>query len=693
MLVTASVSGTPTSEATTLLTLKNYVLGGNAATATKLAAPVTINGVSFDGSSNITITATVATATTATKLATPTLINGVSFDGSASSYTIPITSLAWSALTSVPTTIAGFGITDAVSLTNTATLTNKTLTQPIISSISNSGLLTLPTTTDTLVGRSTTDTLTNKTINGSNNTLTNIPNSALTNNSVTINGTTVALGGSATISLADQYSLTIGNGLTSTSSTFNGTAAVTFYLTASSSSQLGGVLIPAVATSGITNSNGTIGLAQATSSQIGAVKVDGTSITASAGVITANAGALSGTTLNSTVVSSSLTSFGSSPTLSSPVVTTGVTTSSTTFSLYNTTATTINAFGAATTISIGASTGGGNSRGGVTTINNDLTVSGNLTINGTTTTTNTETVTSINSTGAIGANSSLGITTNQTIIPLLNTTATTINFGGAATALNIGASTGTTTVNNGLTVTGTATLNGSTSVNGNMTYATSTQIAGDFDNATVNSRTVFTTKTTNANPGVYVVPNGTATAASWQAANSSNLTNASKILIATNGTTDVQLVSGVNGSGTYLPLSFYNGGSQQMQLSTTGVLNFTNPTLTTASTGTATIFNTSATTINAYGAATTINEGAPGVTYYVGQSTGNSTFSVLGNTSSGTATVTTNVTTGTVNLFSGVTGTVNIGNTGSTTNFAGTIKQNGVVVPNLTTVLAYQLAL
>jgi len=540
MLVTASVSGTPTSEATTLLTLKNYVLGGNAATATKLAAPVTINGVSFDGSSNITITATVATATTATKLATPTLINGVSFDGSASSYTIPITSLAWSALTSVPTTIAGFGITDAVSLTNTATLTNKTLTQPIISSISNSGLLTLPTTTDTLVGRSTTDTLTNKTINGSNNTLTNI-------------------------SLADQYSLTIGNGLTSTSSTFNGTAAVTFYLTASSSSQLGGVLIPAVATSGITNSNGTIGLAQATSSQIGAVKVDGTSITASAGVITANAGALSGTTLNSTVVSSSLTSFGSSPTLSSPVVTTGVTTSSTTFSLYNTTATTINAFGAATTISIGASTGGGNSRGGVTTINNDLTVSGNLTINGTTTTTNTETVTSINSTGAIGANSSLGITTNQTIIPLLNTTATTINFGGAATALNIGASTGTTTVNNGLTVTGTATLNGSTSVNGNMTYATSTQIAGDFDNATVNSRTVFTTKTTNANPGVYVVPNGTATAASWQAANSSNLTNASKILIATNGTTDVQLVSGVNGSGTYLPLSFYNGGSQQMQ--------------------------------------------------------------------------------------------------------------------------------
>jgi hypothetical protein len=44
------------------------------------------------------------------------------------------------------------------------TLTNKTLTTPVISSISNTGTLTLPTDTDTLVGRATTDTLTNKTL-------------------------------------------------------------------------------------------------------------------------------------------------------------------------------------------------------------------------------------------------------------------------------------------------------------------------------------------------------------------------------------------------------------------------------------------------------------------------------------------------------------------------------------------------
>lgn len=54
------------------------------------------------------------------------------------------------------TTIVG---TDA-----TQTLTNKTLTAPVISTISNTGTLTLPTSTDTLVGRATTDTLTNKTL-------------------------------------------------------------------------------------------------------------------------------------------------------------------------------------------------------------------------------------------------------------------------------------------------------------------------------------------------------------------------------------------------------------------------------------------------------------------------------------------------------------------------------------------------
>ena len=51
-----------------------------------------------------------------------------------------------------------------VGRSTTDTLTNKTLTSPKISSISNTGTITLPTSSDTLVGRATTDTLTNKTL-------------------------------------------------------------------------------------------------------------------------------------------------------------------------------------------------------------------------------------------------------------------------------------------------------------------------------------------------------------------------------------------------------------------------------------------------------------------------------------------------------------------------------------------------
>jgi hypothetical protein len=113
-----------------------------------------------------------------------------------------------------------------------------------------------------------------------------------------------------------------------------------------------------------------------------------------------------------------------------------------------------------------------------------------------------------------------------------------------------------------------AAVNVSTS---NLTFTTTGQkIVGDFTNATVSNRTNFITGTANSATGIYALPSGTATAASWQATNNSDPTNASKVLIATNGTTDVQLVSGINGSGTYLPLAIFNGGAGRFVVGTSG---------------------------------------------------------------------------------------------------------------------------
>ena len=75
------------------------------------------------------------------------------------------------------------------------------------------------------------------------------------------------------------------------------------------------------------------------------------------------------------------------------------------------------------------------------------------------------TLTSLTTNGTIAANGSNGITTTQTTFPLVNTIATTVNFAGNASTIAIGASTGTTTINNNATILGNTLIGAAASAN------------------------------------------------------------------------------------------------------------------------------------------------------------------------------------------------------------------------------------
>lgn len=123
-----------------------------------------------------------------------------------------------------------------------------------------------PTAFRLLVNADIPSTLTGKTMDGSLNTFSNIPNTSLDNYSVTFNGTTVDLGGSGTITATATNALTIGTGLSGTS--YNGSTAVTIAIDSTVATLTGNQTLTTKTISGSNNTLTNIGNSSLTNSSI-----------------------------------------------------------------------------------------------------------------------------------------------------------------------------------------------------------------------------------------------------------------------------------------------------------------------------------------------------------------------------------------------------------------------------------------
>ena len=106
---------------------------------------------------------------------------------------------------------------------------------------------------------------------------------------------------------------------------------------------------------------------------------------------------------------------------------------------------------------------------------------------------------------------------------------------------------------------------------GNLTFTgTGNRITGDFSNATIANRVGFQSSTTNGNTTISVIPNGTATVSGVNFYGASDITNANQAQFAVVNGSDIRIQSGATGSASYVPMTFYTGGSERMRIDSSG---------------------------------------------------------------------------------------------------------------------------
>ena len=128
--------------------------------------------------------------------------------------------------------------------------------------------------------------------------------------------------------------------------------------------------------------------------------------------------------------------------------------------------------------------------------------------------------------------------------------------------------------NNGATTAMTIDTSGNASLAANLTFSgTAQRITGDMSNATIASRLAFQSSTTNGQTIPIAFPNGTSVVSGFAAnSSSSDPANASEMTAAIVGASDVRFSSAIRGTGTYLPMTFYTGGSERMRIDSSGNL-------------------------------------------------------------------------------------------------------------------------